>query len=100
MTSEFREDTPCWFVLNHIATNFQNQAEKEVDRFNRSHERNLELFAPTYVVREVRDGEVRMKSINLTFHYVFVRGTFSDVKFLCSQPNGFSFLLDRSAEKT
>lgn len=97
MTSEFREDTPCWFVLNHIATTFQNQAEKEVDRFNRGHERNLELFAPTYVVREVKDGEVRMKSINLTFHYVFVRGTFSDVKFLCSQPNGFSFLLDRSA---
>lgn len=97
MTSELREDVPCWFVLNHIAATFQNQAKKEVDRFNRSQNCGLELFAPTYVIREERNGEVRMKAASLTFHYVFVRGTLPDVKQLCSRDNGFSFLLDRCA---
>lgn len=97
MTCGLREDVPCWFVLNHIAAAFQNQAKKEVDRFNRSAGCGLELFAPTYVVRDVRNGEVRMKAVNLTFHYVFVRGTLTDVKQLCGQTNGFSFLLDRCA---
>ncbi len=97
MISGPREDAPCWFVLNHIASSFQNQAQKAVDRFNRSQGCDLELFAPTYVNREVKNGEIRMKTVNLTFHYVFVRGSFSEVKRLCGHDNGFSFLVDRSS---
>lgn len=74
-------------------------AEKAIGRFNVSQNRDLELFAPTYVVREDKNGEVKMKTVNLTFHYVFVRGTFADVKMLCTQSNGFSFLIDRSGSE-
>ena len=99
MAAELQDDISCWYVLNHIATTLQEQAKKVVDTFNRTEETSLELFAPTYVVRETKNGEVRMKSVNLTFHYVFVRGTLAQVKQLCSQSNGFSFLLDRSSRE-
>lgn len=88
-------ESPCWFVLNYVGLAFKDMCRKTVDRFNMSHDCDLELFAPTYVVRETKNGEVKMKTVNLTFHYVFVRGTFTDVKMLCSQQNGFSFLIDR-----
>lgn len=88
---------PRWYVLNHIAPAAAGAASKAVDRFNASAPAALELFAPTYVVREVRDGETRFRTAALTFHYVFVRGTLPEVKALCAQPNGFSFLIDRAA---
>ena len=91
--------TPHWFVLNHVGNAFQNLAKKEFDSFNRTQGDALELFAPTYVVRETKNGEVRMKSINLTFHYVFVRGTLQQVKQLCCMSNGFSFLIDRGSKE-
>lgn len=90
-------ETACWFVLNYIGLAFQNMAKKAVERFNKNFGSDLELFAPTYVVREDKNGEVRMKTINLTFHYVFVRGVFADVKMLCAQQNGFSFLIDHGS---
>lgn len=94
------DESPCWFVLNYVGLAFRDMCKKAVDRFNRSQDCNLELFAPTYVIREEKNGEVRMKTANLTFHYVFVHGSFSDVKMLCAQQNGFSFLIDRgSAER-
>ena len=99
MASASQDDITCWYVLNHIATSLQEQAKKVVDTFNRTEETSLELFAPTYVVRETKNGEIRMKSVNLTFHYVFVRGTLAQVKRLCSQSNGFSFLLDRCSNE-
>ena len=99
MTSESLNMTPHWFVLNHVGNAFQNLAKKEFDSFNRTQGDALELFAPTYVVRETKNGEVRMKSINLTFHYVFVRGTLQQVKQLCCMSNGFSFLIDRGSKE-
>lgn len=99
MTAELQDSIICWFVLNHLATGFQEQAKKVVDTFNRTHAASLELFAPTYVVRETKNGEVRMKSVNLTFHYVFVRGTLDQISELCRMSNGFSFLLDRCSKE-
>lgn len=96
MTSEIKDDKSCWYVLNHISTSFRTSAAREVDRFNGVEHAGLELFAPTYVVREEKNGEVRMKTARLTFHYVFVRGMFAQVKQLCGQSNGFSFVLNRS----
>lgn len=84
-----------WYVLNHIATSANATAQKAVDRHNAAFGCALELFAPTYIVREERDGEIRYRTARLTFHYVFVRGTLADVRSLCAQPNGFSFLIDR-----
>lgn len=96
---KLQSETKMWFVLNYVAGNFQAQAKKVVDRFNSTHEASLELFAPTYIVQETKDGQVRMKSVSLTFHYVFVRGTLGEVKQLCSLSNGFSFLIDRSRKE-
>lgn len=100
MEAECVQESPCWFVLNFVGVAFRNMSRKAVERFNKSQDCDLELFAPTYIIREEKNGEVRMKTANLTFHYVFVRGAFSDVKMLCAQQNGFSFLIDRgSAER-
>lgn len=96
MVLESLEDSPRWYVLNHIGSSFRHMAKKEIDKFNESEGFKLELFAPTYVVREEKDGELRMKTANLTFHYIFVRGCFKEVKKLCCSNNGFSFLLNRS----
>lgn len=93
------DDIACWFVLNHIAASFQTQAKKVVDTFNRTQNAALELFAPTYVVRETKNGVIRMRSTNLTFHYVFVRGTLQQITRLCRQSNGFSFLIDRCSKE-
>lgn len=92
-------ESPCWFVLNYVGLAFRNMCQKAVDRFNRIQNCDLELFAPTYVVREITNGEVKMRIANLTFHYVFVRGTLTKVKMLCSQQNGFSFLIDHSGRE-
>ena len=92
MVLESLEDSPRWYVLNHIGSSFRHMAKKEIDKFNESEGFKLELFAPTYVVREEKDGELRMKTANLTFHYIFVRGCFKEVKKLCCSNNGFSFL--------
>lgn len=88
---------PNWFVLNYIGSSFRDRPEKVIDRFNSSHETALELFAPTYVVREETNGDVKFRTVSLTFHYVFVKGSFEGVKQLCGETNGFSFLIDRSA---
>ncbi len=45
-------EEPHWFVLNHIGIAFQDMAKRAVDRFNSQHMCALELFSPTYVVRE------------------------------------------------
>lgn len=92
------DDSPKWFVLNYIRSSFRDEPAKVVDRFNSLTGEHLELFAPTYVVREERGGEVRFKTANLVFHYVFVRGAVDSVKALCGQSNGFSFLIDRGSE--
>ena len=89
-----------WYVLNYIGGSSHETAQKAVDRFNTKAQKDLEIFAPTYVIKDDSDGEIRFKTVRLTFHYVFVRGAFQDIKELCGQPNGFSFLLSRgSAER-
>lgn len=98
MSAPAKHRNPVWFVLNHIGIAFQDLARKEVDRFNAAQNVALELFAPTYVVKEERNGQIRLKTVNLTFHYVFVRGTLDQVKALCAQNNGFSFVIDHSSE--
>ena len=100
MSSESLHNHIEWYVLNHIATAIcKDSAQKTIEHFNKVHNTSLELFAPTYVVREEHDGVVRMKKVKLTFHYVFVRGTFDDLKALCCETNGFSFLINHGSEE-
>lgn len=85
-------------MLNHIGANSNNAAQKAVQRFNDATGANLELFAPTYVVRESVDGKTVFRNASLTFHYVFVRGTLEAVSQLCKlSTNRFSFVLNRSS---
>ena len=87
-----------WYVLNYVGHSTAGEAaQKEVDRHNSRHGADLQLFAPTYVVRVEKNGTARMKQVKLMFHYVFVRGTLNEVKSLCSHDNGFSFLINRSS---
>lgn len=99
MAAESQSYAPRWYVLNHIGAAFQDMARKAVDRFNAWQGAELDIFAPTYVVREERDGQVKMRTASLTFHYVFVRGALPQVKALCAQTNGFSFLIDHSSSE-
>lgn len=98
MSSDSRQNNVNWYVLNFIGSSYRELPQKVIDRFNIANDLELELFAPTYVMREEKDGEVKFRTVNLTFHYVFVKGLFEDIKRLCLQLNGFSFLLDRSNE--
>lgn len=93
------QNQPVWYVLNYIDSTSRNSASKTIETFNSVNETKLELFAPTYVTRDERQGEVRFRTVRLTFHYVFVKGKPGEVKQLCSQQNGFSFLIDRGSEK-
>ena len=97
MTLRNALDSPCWYVLNHVGANGRDTAQKAVDKFNSVNNTALELFAPTYVAKEERDGEIKFRTLSLTFHYTFVRGTYEQVKALCAQQNGFSFLIDWSS---
>ena len=99
MSVSDKANTPIWYVLNYISGSVHKTAQKTVDKFNQSSGVNLELFAPTYVVKEQKGGEVRLRTVNLAFHYVFVRGEFEDIKKLCGESNGFSFLIDRADPK-
>lgn len=76
-----------------------DSARKAVDSFNSRYDTELFLFAPTYVVKDERAGEVRFRELSLTFHYVFVKGTPEIIKRLCSEANGFSFLINRGSEE-
>ncbi|MDE6048072.1 MAG: hypothetical protein K2G09_00040 [Paramuribaculum sp.] len=87
-------ESTVWFVLNYIGVNSRDSAQKAVDKYNSLTQSALELFAPTYVVKEEKDGDIKFRTLNLTFHYTFVRGTFEQVKQFCAQPNGFSFMID------
>lgn len=99
LTPALRGEETSWYILNHVAQGASSAeaAQRTVDRFNAANNTNLELFAPTYVVRDERGGNVRMRTAPLTFHYVFLRGAFPEIKRLCAAQNGFSFLIDRSS---
>lgn len=100
MTTTSNPNKICWYVLNHIGNvPYQNMAQKTVDQFNLTENLNLELFAPTYVIREEKAGKVHMKKIRLAYHYVFLRGELDDIKRMCRQDNGFSFLINRGGSE-
>lgn len=93
------QDTTHWFVLNFIRHNRTKAATAQsvVDRFNATKDR-LRLFAPKIIQPKMVNGVLVHHESPLTFHYVFVNGTLADIKELCRQDNGFSFLLNLSSE--
>lgn len=92
------ENVSRWYILNHIGgPGGQSVARREIERYNSLEKSEIELFAPSYFVRETRDGKERFRKVSLAYHYVFVKGTLGDVKNLCGRENGFSFVLNRAS---
>ncbi len=99
-----------WFLLNNIQSGRHNNVTALVERFNARQALGtsgmpdvppLAVFAPTIIsMRRNADGTYTQHSIPLLFHYVFIKGELSKVKKLCSEPNGLSFVLRRSGEKS
>lgn len=88
-----------WYILNHIGgVGGQSAARREVERFNASEGSEIELFAPSYFVKERRDGQERFRRVSLAYHYVFAKGKLNEIKSLCGRENGFSFVLNRASE--
>lgn len=92
-------DEKKWYVLHFINKSGKPSPQNHIDNFNREGH-DLELFAPIIRPAHVVNGEVKYFERLLTFYYVFVKGSFDDVKELCSQrDNDLSFVLDRGSTK-
>jgi len=92
-------DEKKWYVLHFINKSGKPSPQSHIDNFNREGH-DLELFAPIIRPAHVVNGKVKYFERLLTFYYVFVKGTFDDVKELCSRcDNDLSFMLDRCSTK-
>lgn len=97
MSESLKTDGKQWYVLNFINKLGKLTPQKYIDVFNKEGH-SLELFAPIIRPAHVINGQVKYVEKLLTFFYVFVRGTFDEIKELCSRPdNNLSFVLDRSS---
>lgn len=101
MTNEMINAGPRWFVLNYIPVSSAPHLRSVcpvVEKFNVREKVSLEVFAPTVVSAGDLQSPKVLREKPLIFHYVFVRGSFEQVKRLCAEVDGFSFLLDRGSE--
>lgn len=101
MTNKIVNAGPRWFVLNYIpvsAAPHLRAVYPVVEKFNIREKVALEVFAPTIVSAGDLQSSNVLREKPLIFHYVFVRGTFEQIKKLCAEVDGFSFLLDRGSE--
>lgn len=90
-------DVSQWYVLNHIDSTLGKQeavVRSKIEKFNLSQSASLEVFAPTFVSVVNIGGKCVRTEHPLTFHYVFVKGTFDAVKKLCGMAGGFSFVFN------
>ena len=90
-------DVSQWYVLNHIDSTLGKQeavVRSKIEKFNLSQSASLEVFAPTFVSVVNIGGKCVRTEHPLTFHYVFVKGTFDAVKKLCAMAGGFSFVFN------
>lgn len=93
-----KDDERKWYVLHFINRAGKPSPQKYIDNFNKEGH-SLDLFAPIIRPAVVSKGKVIYKEKLLTFYYVFVKGSFEEVKELCSRRNNdLSFLLDRGSE--
>lgn len=88
-----------WYLLNFIprsANKNDRDPETIISCFNRTTgNKQLEVFAPTFVAAnsDLRTGRRKLKP--LLYHYVFVKGNILTVKRLCQLQKGFSFVVNR-----
>lgn len=91
------ENSNDWYVLRHAPMPyFLRTARKTLDRFNEHESVPLELFAPTFVRHQVRNGRSTLAEVPLAYQYLFVRGRLEAVKRLCLSDNGYSLIIDRA----
>lgn len=86
-----------WHLLNYIPP--RGHSRSELPAIIRSFT-GLELFAPTFVaLSDSTSGQVKRVEKPLLYHYIFLRGSESDIKQLCLTRQGFSFVLDRDSRR-
>lgn len=83
-----------WHVLHFIRNAGSPSPQKHIDAFNKGGH-SLELFAPIIRPAEIVNGKVVYKEKLLTYYYVFVRGSLSEIKELCARAdNNLSLMLN------
>lgn len=98
-THRMQPHSQAWYVLNYIPPSSarRDSIDSVIDRFNRSTESAVDLFAPTFTTME-RDstGKWKRRERPLLFHYVFVLSDTETLKHLCSSQAGLSFVIDHA----
>lgn len=89
-----------WHILNYVPPLGSRRSALPgiISSFNSALERPVELFAPTFISLESKEGHVHKTEKPLLYHYIFVRGNEADVKQLCLTRQGFSYVIDRSGD--
>lgn len=83
-----------WYILNYIPPLGKKRSDlgKRMSRLYPS----LDIFAPTFVQLVTAEGKVKKTEKPLLYHYIFVKGEEREIKKLCREEEGFSFVLDRT----
>lgn len=99
MPAHQNAEDKCWYVLNFINRTGKPSPQKDIDEYNKDGH-HLELFAPIIRPVQIINGKVVYKDKLLTYYYVFVKGTLSDIKELCARPNNnLSLMIDHGSDK-
>lgn len=91
-----------WYIMHHmpmVGVQRKRSATEVVERFNMTQHRNLEVFAPM-MTRVVKQGERFVtRDMPLAYQYVFIRGSFEEIRELCKLSDRFAFLVNRGSEE-
>lgn len=81
-----------WYIVNYIGADYDFDPEKDIENFNLINKTNLEWFSPAAVIDKDSSEKPNL-------HYIFVKGSFSDVEELCAGQYGFAFLDNGSSHR-
>ena len=89
-----------WHILNFIPPPGvrRSSLSATIEAFNSAgNGEPIEAFAPTFIQIASEDGHVHKSEKPLLYHYIFVKGREADIKRLCHDCSGFSFVMDHSS---
>lgn len=89
-----------YYILNYIPAyaGHRKTIVQTIQRVLRAGE-TVDVFAPTFVEVVRHSGGVKRVERPLLFHYVFLKASEETAKRLCSDVEGFSFVIDRAGER-
>lgn len=81
-----------WYIVNYSGAHDDFDPEKDIDSFNLFKKTKLECFSPAVVIDKDSSEKPNL-------HYIFVKGSFSDVEELCAGQYGFVFTDNGSSHR-